>query len=350
MPREGVLYEQVAAVADSMASEGIKPTMKNIRERLGTGSAGTIQKHLNQWRDAHSTCTAVSTELPQSIIFAINKEIELAKSETRAELEDQLVVSKNEATDLAEAYETLEAEREKMAEEIKSLSSGNDMLTGKLEVQSAEIERLLGEVECGRNSAGQARTEATQFRYKLETQSERLLELTSAMEKLMAEKASESQARSAAERELAVINERLDAEYVKSKNLLQEKETLLAQVDNLRKTAESARIEVARITSEFELQATALAEVKSAMKELTGFYETEKNGRRDAEKEIAILVAAQKEHDKEYKCVCPLTFPEPSTGNERITSQGVEYADGSDHHQSTGEGEFKDSCLRNPVS
>ena len=332
MPREGVLFEEVAAVADSMMSEGIKPTVKNIRERLGTGSAGTLQKHLNRWRDAHASSTAASTELPKSIILAINKEIELAKSETRAGLEDQLVVSKNEATDLAEAYEALEAEKEKLAEEIKYLTSGNDMLSGKIELQTTEIERLRVEIECERINAGQARTEASQFRCKQETQSERLLELTSAMEKLIAEKSSESQARSIAERELAVRNERLDSEYEKSRNLLQEKETLIAQVENLRKTAESARIEVAKITSEFERQATALAESKSALKELTGFYEAEKNGRRDAEREIAILAAAQKEQDKEYKCVCPLSFPEAATGNRQIASQEAEIADGSDSH------------------
>ena len=44
MARQGITFEQVAAVADALAGEGQQPTIRAVRERLGdTGSPNTIQ-------------------------------------------------------------------------------------------------------------------------------------------------------------------------------------------------------------------------------------------------------------------------------------------------------------------
>lgn len=42
MPRIGITYDEVAAAADAIAAENMHPTVPKMRERLGTGSAGTI--------------------------------------------------------------------------------------------------------------------------------------------------------------------------------------------------------------------------------------------------------------------------------------------------------------------
>jgi len=34
-PREGITYEQVAAVADAMVGDGLNPTIRGIRETIG---------------------------------------------------------------------------------------------------------------------------------------------------------------------------------------------------------------------------------------------------------------------------------------------------------------------------
>ena len=53
MARQGITFEQVAAVADALAGEGQQPTIRAVRERLGdTGSPNTIHKHLAAWREA----------------------------------------------------------------------------------------------------------------------------------------------------------------------------------------------------------------------------------------------------------------------------------------------------------
>jgi len=42
MARAGVTFEQVAAAADALVGDGQQPTIRAIRERLGTGSPNTI--------------------------------------------------------------------------------------------------------------------------------------------------------------------------------------------------------------------------------------------------------------------------------------------------------------------
>ena len=45
-----ITYDQVAEIIEALKAEGIeKIGAKKIRERLGTGSNSTIQKHLNKW-------------------------------------------------------------------------------------------------------------------------------------------------------------------------------------------------------------------------------------------------------------------------------------------------------------
>ena len=50
MGRESTItYEQIAAIADAMKTEGVKPTSRAMRERLGnTGSMGTIKGSLQE--------------------------------------------------------------------------------------------------------------------------------------------------------------------------------------------------------------------------------------------------------------------------------------------------------------
>ena len=50
MPRTGVTRDQVFEAADPLAAEGIQPTTKLVRDRIG-GSFSTITPHLAAWKD-----------------------------------------------------------------------------------------------------------------------------------------------------------------------------------------------------------------------------------------------------------------------------------------------------------
>ena len=92
MARQGITFEQVAAVADALAGEGQQPTIRAVREKLGdTGSPNTIHKHLTAWREARPVAAAAAPELPQALTAAIAAEIERAAAQARAEIEGRLV-------------------------------------------------------------------------------------------------------------------------------------------------------------------------------------------------------------------------------------------------------------------
>ncbi|HMW86471.1 MAG TPA: DNA-binding protein, partial [Nitrospira sp.] len=67
MAREGITFEQVAAAADALVGEGQQPTIRAVRERLGTGSPNTVHKHLTAWREARPVAAASAPELPQAL-------------------------------------------------------------------------------------------------------------------------------------------------------------------------------------------------------------------------------------------------------------------------------------------
>ena len=140
MARQGITFEQVAAVADALAGEGQQPTIRAVRERLGdTGSPNTIHKHLAAWREARPVAAAAAPELPQALTAAIAAEIERAASRARGEIEGRLVQAQAEAAELAAAGEVLEGERDELAEQVAVLTTERDTLSGKAAQQAADL-------------------------------------------------------------------------------------------------------------------------------------------------------------------------------------------------------------------
>lgn len=291
MPRNGISFDQVAAVADVMLAEGDNPTNKSVRERLGTGSGNTIHRHLSMWREARPQLATTSAELPGNILKAIIQEIDRARSEARAEIEDRLVVVQAEAAELAATGEALEADLDKVVEERSALTTNRDRLLGQLQEQTTEIQRLSRENERERYSAEQARIEVAQTRNKLDMQAEKLLELSTSIDTLTAANFTESQARIISEKEVAVLVAKLASEQERSSALLQENEALNTLLEAERQSGENVRIKAG-------IQAASLAQKISAIEELSGFYEIEKNERIAAEKKIEVLATRLEEQGK----------------------------------------------------
>src|SRR5260370_13445777 len=99
MGREATITaEQVNAVADALKAEGVKPTARAVRERLGnTGSMGTVTRLLQQWRDAQQRQAASTLMLPPALQRAILEFMELELAAARATLEAELASQRQEA-------------------------------------------------------------------------------------------------------------------------------------------------------------------------------------------------------------------------------------------------------------
>ena len=184
MARQGITFEQVAAVADALAGEGQQPTIRAVREKLGdTGSPNTIHKHLTAWREARPVAAAAAPELPQALTAAIAAEIERAASRARGEIEGRLVQAQAEAAELAAAGEVLEGERDELAEQVAVLTTERDTLAGKAAQQAADLAEAQQRIEREQQAAESARLEVATARHKIEAQAERVSEQAAELER-----------------------------------------------------------------------------------------------------------------------------------------------------------------------
>jgi colicin import membrane protein len=241
MAREGVTFEQVAAAADALVGDGQQPTIRAVRERLGTGSPNTVHRHLAAWREARPVVAASAPELPHTLTAAIADEIERAAARARAEIEDRLVQSQVEAAELATAGELLELERDDLAEQVAELTRERDILAGKAEQQAADLADQAQRIEREQQAAEAARVEVATSRLKIEAQAERVNELTAELDRLRAALAEAQQGRTVAEQQAAVLSARLDACA-----------DARAERDEARKAAAEAREQAARLAGQIE--------------------------------------------------------------------------------------------------
>jgi chromosome segregation ATPase len=171
MAREGITFEQVAAAADALVGEGQQPTIRAIRERLGTGSPNTVHKHLTAWREARPVAAAAAPELPQALTAAIAAEIERLRAaladaqqgRTAAEQQAAVLAAKLEAC--AERVARAEARVEQIEQQAaKAAQVHEDARAAAVqETRQAQAER-----DEARKVAAEAREQAARLAGQLE--------------------------------------------------------------------------------------------------------------------------------------------------------------------------------------
>lgn len=167
-----ITFGQVAAIADAMKAAGTRPTARAVRERIGTGSMGTIHKLLQQWagKVAEADEEDDSPELPSSIASTLmdfvstqvaeaceplNEELQAAKDAANQIAEDnermhlafdeqgrELVNMLEQANDLAERLKTCENRADRQTEELKHANNDYQVCAARLEAAAREIESL----------------------------------------------------------------------------------------------------------------------------------------------------------------------------------------------------------------
>ena len=241
MPRPGVTYDEVAAIADQILAGGVEPQVHDIRERLGTGSDSTIHRHLTAWRNARPPASSALPQLPASLLQEIERVLTKAVAEARAGLEARLVLSQAEAEDLSDAMGELEVEQQRLQGQISDITAQRDALSDKVEAQATDIVRLTSEAERERQATDLARTEVAHTRLKTDAQAEKISEQAADIARLAAERETEAKARIAAEQASAVKDARLGAMQELLDAARHDIERLNAQVDLERQTGQRER-------------------------------------------------------------------------------------------------------------
>lgn len=129
----GIQYDQVAHAADSLASRGERPTIRNVREILGAGSQTTLARHLSQWKEVRTTQAPdpeISPELRRALTDEMRKREALARSGPEADL-----------VSLRQDQEELLSENAQLKETVRLLSEKAEresVLTAELRLMKEE--------------------------------------------------------------------------------------------------------------------------------------------------------------------------------------------------------------------
>lgn len=163
-----VSYDDVAAAANAITAEGGRASLRNVRERIGRGSLGTVQKHMLVWSESRSqdvqATVALPGELQRVILEYVQREVVAATSRVQAEL-----------LDARQSIETLVAESEGQSNLIQDLMTEAAAQRGENQQQAGRISQLESDLvvanaraDSERVAAESARTELAKANLRLE--------------------------------------------------------------------------------------------------------------------------------------------------------------------------------------
>lgn len=150
-----ITYGQVAQIADAMKAAGHRPTARSVRERIGSGSMGTIHKLLSQWAGTAPVEDVEAPELPESIAMALMEFVSTEVATACEPLARELLSYREEAKALAEENERLEKiiadleEARVRAENRAAMAEGGiaEMRLALDQVKTEEAGKYLKEIE-----------------------------------------------------------------------------------------------------------------------------------------------------------------------------------------------------------
>lgn len=208
MPRPGITYEQVAAVAETLVAEQLKPTLTAVRERLGSGSMNTIHRHWSAWQDQQKPTPRKLSEPNSRLLSALGAELSKVAEEAAAEAEAALAQALSELAAMAANGEALETERDDLAQQLLEVTTERDTVAGKATEQAEEIERLKQEAARQQEELASVRRTLAQAELRLEAVPRLENELAALRDQLASEQAS----RAAADKAAAVAEAQRAAE------------------------------------------------------------------------------------------------------------------------------------------
>ena len=209
MGRESTItFEQISAVADAMKTEGVKPTSRAVRERLGnTGSMGTINKLLGRWKSGQERQISAALVLPPALQRVLLEFMDNELTAARTTLEAELAEQQQEAADLATENERQVVENDAQAEAIESLRA--DVAAHRGRAGQLESDPAVARDEAVRERAGAelARTELAKAQLRLEAMPRLEADLVAVRGVLETERTGRQQA----EQSAAVLAAKLEA-------------------------------------------------------------------------------------------------------------------------------------------
>lgn len=269
-----ITFGQVAAIADAMKAAGNRPTARAVRERIGSGSMGTIHKFLQQWQGNNSAEGIEAPELPESIASALMDFVYTEIATACEPLNGLLRHAKEDADEIALENVRLHAIHEQLNDDITHLM--RELATAKGQLMTIRDE--FTEVKLERDRLGATVNDQLREIDRLERQRDmfaalplELSQLKQAHDVLVTQCASVTTERAVLAAQLNAATERTNdlverLANTEKRNVAQDAELKAAQVTAQRATAELGS--VARELAEVKTTAAPMKVVKSAEKKI----------------------------------------------------------------------------------
>ncbi len=170
MAREATItFEQVAAAADSIKTQGGKASARTVREVLGSGSMATVLKLLQQWQSGQVRQSAsIDDTLDPSVVRAISNQIATRVQEATADTTARLADLQAEADLIIAENERQSVELEAQAAELVVLHGQYAELAGRAQQLESEAARTAAELVAERRATEAARVELAKAELRLE--------------------------------------------------------------------------------------------------------------------------------------------------------------------------------------
>ncbi|NLP65534.1 DNA-binding protein [Paraburkholderia sacchari] len=264
MAREpSISQDQVSRVAEAIRLEGKKPTAREVRDRLGTGSFSTILKLMKAWDDSQVKPAEPPVVLPQGLQRGLVEFVASEVERTRAELRAEIDLANQANEDLIRECERLAMTVENLTASLEAVHAEKAGLSGQLREVEGERDAARQDASAERQAAESARTELAKALLRLEA----MPRLEKELDELRQELAREHDARTDAQQSSAVALAKLEgaqaAQAAAEEALTHANAELTSVRQELKDTRTEASTELANLRAEnATVQADLLAAVR----------------------------------------------------------------------------------------
>lgn len=271
--------DSVFEAADALVESGMRPTLQNVRDKLGGGSFSTLSKFMEEYRaQAAAKSHPIKEPAPEAIseqLGAVAAEIwatalSLANArlsaeregleQARAELEQSQAEAIELADQLSDENEQLKSSLFEREHLIKTLTAQVSELTSNAQKDAAQYTELKAEADKAQVKIGEIEKRVSDYKERLEQQK---TELTGTIEKI-----SEQSDRLVKEKDakLTAVQEQLITTQAKIEQLLQDRNNLASELSTLRQVLDERTAANATLVSEKDAAMTRANELSKELK------------------------------------------------------------------------------------
>ncbi|WP_052007259.1 DNA-binding protein [Burkholderia paludis] len=214
-----ISQEKVSKVAEQIRDAGGRPTVRAIRERLGTGSMTTVLKFFQVWQDAQIRPAEVPVVLPHAVQRGVLDFVAAEVERGRAELRTDLEIANQVNADLVLEFERQAAVGENLSASLVRADAEKAELSGRLARMEAERDEARRGAAAERAAAESVRLDLARALLRLEALSRLEADLKAAREGLEQERVARMKADQAAAVAAAKSDAARDAQQVLERTL-----------------------------------------------------------------------------------------------------------------------------------